>query len=812
MFIVLVVILFLGGIDLYAVENNVSKLRFFSVSGQVLSSDDDKPLVGVTVRVTDSNKGTYTNRNGEFKLKLEQGKHHIVLTMVGMERSVIELDVYKDTSGIVFRMRTSPTKLQSIVVIAEDPGMRMMRKAIEIKRKQQQEINSYTYLLYTKFVTQTDTITAGRTDNPTDSTIFSIFESYSRGYYQKPDKYYNKIIQRRQSVNVPPQANFVAFGTNLNIYDDFITILGEDIYTPFHPDAPDFYDFILDTNYKDPQTIKIKRILVNPTTDLRRLFSGYIFLDSVTFRPISVELYPNVAVRLPFNTKLKLNQTFETQQFTHPQRLDITTTSTANLFGIIQPRLDINLVTFATDFQFNVDLDSRIFNNRRVEAEGNADNFDSLFWVNNRFVELTPEETMAYEAIRKFREAPDSAQGTNIFTKYLSPITRQLNKLGRRPFTGWEDMLIYNSIKGFNPTISIKDNFWENYKFGLKLGYGFADKKTNYELFLGIPLDEFKQYNLLINHFNTLKRSDDANLVRTSTISLTSLATGYDYGDYYYGSGWELALTAGFGQLRFIRRGEFERPILYKFFFKTEKQVNAVRNANFSIFRNKNPRINPPIIDGTTNSMGLEINWNFNKARRLSTFGFHLGGEISSKQFLKSDFDFYRIQFMMNWRQKTFPLARLDMKIGIGLLVGDIIPQNFFSIESSSSVISANTAMRGAREKEFYGNKYASISLEHNWGEIIPGLIRIPNIAEFGVEFINYFNMAYTYFDKNAKFGSYQGNSFIPIATDATPDKLYYEVGLGLNRLFIFLRTDLTIRLSQVDKPRFFFTFTSANF
>ncbi len=166
----------------------------------------------------------------------------------------------------------------------------------------------------------------------------------------------------------------------------------------------------------------------------------------------------------------------------------------------------------------------------------------------------------------------------------------------------------------------------------------------------------------------------------------------------------------------------------------------------------------------------------------------------------------------MNWRQKTFPLARLDIRLGVGLLVGDIIPQKFFSIESSSSLISANTAMRGAKEKEFYGNKYFTLSFEHNWGEIIPGLIRIPNIAEFGVEFINYFNLAYSYFDKSTKYASYQGQYFIPNSTASTSDRWYYEVGLGLNRLFLFLRTDLTIRLSQVDRPRFFFTITTTNF
>jgi len=57
-------------------------------------------------------------------------------------------------------MLTNPAILEGVVVIAEDPGMRLMRRAIEKKKEQSNQVNSYKYLLYTKFVIQTDTITA----------------------------------------------------------------------------------------------------------------------------------------------------------------------------------------------------------------------------------------------------------------------------------------------------------------------------------------------------------------------------------------------------------------------------------------------------------------------------------------------------------------------------------------------------------------------------------------------------------------------------------------------------------------------------
>ncbi len=117
--------------------------------------------------------------------------------------------------------------------------------------------------------------------------------------------------------------------------------------------------------------------------------------------------------------------------------------------------------------------------------------------------------------------------------------------------------------------------------------------------------------------------------------------------------------------------------------------------------------------------------------------------------------------------------------------------------------------MRGMKAKEFYGDRYVSASLEHNFGEIIPGMLRIDNIAEFGVEFITYFNTAFSQFGKNARFSTKNNEPIIPLSTDLTNDKIYYEAGLGLNRLFIFFRTDLTVRFTQRKTPMFVFTFTN---
>ncbi len=655
--------------------------KYWTISGVVKSEESSEPLRSVSVRIVDSPRGTFTNAKGEFTLKLEEGSHQIIFSMVGMERRILDINLFEDVRNIKIELKTSSAMVEGVIVIAEDPGKRMMRRAIQRRLEQAKNLKSYKYLLYTKFITATDTLTAGRTDTPTDTTVISIFESYSIGYFRQPNQYYNEIIQRRQSVNVAPQSNFVAFGTNLNIYDNFVNILGEEIYSPFHEDAADFYDFILDTNFRSDYYPRGGRIIVTPDSRNRRLFSGYINLDPEALIPISVELYPNEVVRLPFNTKITIEQTFLLYDnlFLMPERLDIRTTSSANIFGIVNPRLDISLSTYATNFEFNIPLENRLFNNRRVEAARSADRFDERFWEEKSLIPLSASELEAYEFIRRAREAPDSVSGTTFFDLYFAPISRQLAKLNRKPFTGLRDMFIYNRVQGVNLNIPIRDAFLENYDYQAVLGYSFANKRINYLGSFKVGFDELKQYSIDLSYYDKLQRIDDPFIIQTPAITWTSLFLGSDYGDYYYSRGGEIGLQSSFGQQRFIRRDVFERPRTYRIYFRSEQHRTARNSTGFSIIGRDRFRENPPIVEGLMNSVGFDINWNFHRQRRLSNLGFYLGGEFTSPEIF-SDFEFARLQAMMNLRTKTMPLWRLDMRISGGYSFGNLPSQKFFTL------------------------------------------------------------------------------------------------------------------------------------
>lgn len=790
-----------------------SKDSIFTFSGTVIDSEIGRSQFRVTVKAADLDKGTFTDKEGRFSLKLPKGKHTIIFSMVGHKALIKEINLITNIEDFNVVLEVNAALSGDVVVIAETVAERLMRKTIEKKKRIADSAKTYTYMLYTKLVVSADTSFAGRKDNNTDTTIMSIFESYSKGYYKKPDSYYNEIIQRRQSVNIPAQANLVTFGTSISAFEDFVTLVGQEVATPFHTSALEYYEFILDENYENPASRAIARILATPKSNQRKQFTGSVLLDTNKLVPIEVELSPNIAVQMPFDASLKYFQTFDLVDnfFITPSYLNVYSSVDADFLWVISPRVDIKIETFAYDYEFNKEIPEKYFNRRKVDAAKKADEFDSLFWESNKVIPLAPDEENAYKAIERARENPDSASTEGLLGQYLAPLNRFLAKLARPPFTGWTDMFVYNRVSGVYLGLGIKESITDYDEFYFKGGYGFADKKLYGSLLFKQFIDEEHTFGFTGEVFSNLARSDNPYIVRSDIITLASFFLQNDYGDYYYSDGFKVGIESSSGQLRFIRRDVFERPHFFRLFFVYENQKNAHSNTNFSVFGSGDFRSNPLIIEGIEKSVGFELNYNFSHYRRLSNFGIGLSGLVSHPNIFNSDFNFGKFSFDLNIRTKTLPLWRIDMRLSGGISFGKLPPQRYFSLESAVSGISGNT-FKGMEVKEFYGDRYASFAFEHNFGEVIPGVLRIPNVASFGLELILYGNIGYSAFTGNSIFTENEKEFFLMKQTAATDNKYYYELGFGINRILIFLRADFSARFSQRDVPQFYFTIGGSSF
>lgn len=777
-----------------------------TIRGTVLDSATKQPLRFATVKIDGTAIGTYSSRDGGYLLRgnAVADSIRIVASMVGYHPSSVTLPARDTTLDLVLNER--PLRTAEIVVRAEDPAVGIMRDVLARKARQSDSLKRYTYMLYSKFVAITDTLTAARSSSKSDSTVFSILESYSKGYVARPDRYFNEIIQRRQTANIPPQANFVAFGTNLNAYDDIVTIIGQEIPTPFSQDALDLYSFRLDSDERD----SLVRIDVEPSSTLRRGFKGQIFIDTRTMTPLEVRLQPNRAVNLPFDAKLTYRQTFRLVNgwAVMPETMHIASSLTADVLFVVSPRLDISIETYCYDYELGASFDDGLFDQRRVEITRQAERFDESYWQQNAKVALRPEEAAAYEEIRISLENPDSLLTNTLFDRYLGDINRALRRLNRRPFTSFEDIIRYNTIHGLYAGLGMRFRPDTAVEVAPMLGYGFGDRRAYGALSATFFMGEYQQWALDGTLRHGLARRDDPFSVRTSLITVTSFMSGIDYGDYYYATGWEGGIGYSWGQLRFIRNDVYERPSKLRLFLRDERQTTARQHNVFTVFRPEQARINPAIMDASMRSIGGELFLNYNPQRLVARTGVGLRAEISDPAMLSSDLWFRRLDVHARLRTPTLPLWTLDVDLRAGYADGNVPPQRFFSLESSIAGLATAGSFRGMRVKEFYGDRFVALSLSHNFGEVIPGVLRIPNIASLGLEFLITSSLAWTAFSDNTK--AYTSTTLPSI--DMTSNGWYAEYGMAINRILLFLRLDVTARVTQRATPQFYVTLTSATF
>jgi hypothetical protein len=792
---------------LVLLPNIVQASELMTIRGSITDSATSQPLKFVTIRaIGTESKATVTSKQGTYLLRLKKGEYTITYSMVGYGSVSKNITIGSKDITLDIKLSQSTFRSAEVIVSAEDPGVKLMRSVIAKKQKWRDSLQRYTYMLYTKFVVSADTLTAGRSSGRNDTSIFSILESYSKGYFSKPDKFFNEIIQKRQTANIPPQANFVAFGTNINIYEDIVSITGEEVFTPFHPDALDFYDFILEGTSIDDGT-EIARIRVEPKTGQRRLFSGWLSIHKEQLSPVFVSLIPNRAVKLPFDASFTFEQNFQEfeTRYSLPVSLRIYSSLSAEILFLFAPRVDINIETVAYDYVINPYIDPDIFEQRRVEINDKANTFDTTFWVEQAMLPLKKEEEQAYEQIQRAIDDPDSL-ATSAFNSLLGDVSRFFQQFQRRPFTGFENILRYNRVHGLYTGIGLQFTQSFNAETGLQVGYGWADNKPFLDVFHRQYLDKPKKYFLEAQAYSILARRDNPYVIGVNGINVLSFLFKNDYGDYFYNQGAGLYFEYGWGQLRFLRRDEFIRPSAIRFGIRHERHDPASVNANFALFASDSIQFrgNPTIQSGNYTMLNGEFRYQFTPFRRISTGGFIFTGTHAIEGLSESSFS--QATFQTFVRMTTLPLWRLDMRFSGGWSWGDIPPQRFFSLESSIASTAGDGVLRGMNVKEFYGDRFAALSLEHSFGEVIPGVLRIPSIASFGIEFILTGSLGWTDFSQGARL-----LQELP-STTQTQDKYYYEAGIALNRILLFFRVDFSARMSQRITPEYRFTISSASF
>lgn len=91
----------------------------FGLKGRVVDENTNEPLAFVSVFVNTTTIGTQTNNKGEFTLKIPAGKNDLIVSLVGYEPIIYQVDTGKPLPPLLFKLTSGNQVLNEVTVTAK---------------------------------------------------------------------------------------------------------------------------------------------------------------------------------------------------------------------------------------------------------------------------------------------------------------------------------------------------------------------------------------------------------------------------------------------------------------------------------------------------------------------------------------------------------------------------------------------------------------------------------------------------------------------------------------------------------------------
>jgi len=90
-----------------------------SISGRIVDGTTDEVLPFASVFINNSRQGTVSDQNGQFELKVNEGVHEMVISMVGYDRLVYQTEFTAESPRFLFELTPMMVELKELEVRAD---------------------------------------------------------------------------------------------------------------------------------------------------------------------------------------------------------------------------------------------------------------------------------------------------------------------------------------------------------------------------------------------------------------------------------------------------------------------------------------------------------------------------------------------------------------------------------------------------------------------------------------------------------------------------------------------------------------------
>ncbi|HZL12445.1 MAG TPA: DUF5686 and carboxypeptidase regulatory-like domain-containing protein [Prolixibacteraceae bacterium] len=264
------------------------------IRGRILNVNGDA-IAFASVYIPDLSTGTTSNVDGNYELKLPEGKWTVLFQYLGYQTQTHELIVGKSFQELNIHLLSQDYRIPEIKVLAsgEDPAYYIMRRAIALAPYYQKQVSKYSCKVYLKGSGVFEKIPfllkkQMKEDNMKLNEPF-VMETVSKIDFELPDKLNQKVLAMRSSGQ---QNNTSPMGMITNsLYD----AEKYGVVSPVGKNALKVYRFRLDGVFED-QGRTINKIRVIPKIKGNDVFNGYIYIADLFWNIHSADLNLHVTM------------------------------------------------------------------------------------------------------------------------------------------------------------------------------------------------------------------------------------------------------------------------------------------------------------------------------------------------------------------------------------------------------------------------------------------------------------------------------------------------------------------------------------
>jgi hypothetical protein len=520
-------------ISLFLLLSYFSYAQQYTIQGKVVDKITEEPLAFVNVVYGEPPRGTSTNIDGEFTLKLQKIPDHIEISYLGYYSKIVTPGHWQGKKKLVVPLEPKSFDLEEVVIRpGYNPANRIIQKVVANKdRNNPENLGSFSYKSYNKMVFTLDTNELVMDEKPREDTAKAdsaiirmrkfmdeqhlfLMESISKRKYLSPDKNKEQVLASRVSGFKNPSLVFLATQfQSFSFYNDFIALGDYNYLNPVTKNSTNKYIFNLQDTLYTTSNDSIYVISFRP--EKGKNFDGlkgilHIHTHGYALQKVIAEpADPRADFSIKIQQQYELvegEQWFPSQLNTRIKFNNVMATTGNTSFHVVGDGR-----TYIQEVKINPEIDPASFSRVEVEVPDSAYKQSEDYWSSHRAMVLSRKDRRTYEMI-------DSLGKAHRFDQKLK--TFQVLTTGYFPVgflnVDYTKFLSYNQHEGIRLGMGgmTNDQISPWFAVGGYFAYGFKDKKWKYGGNVAIDLHETSESQLEFLYYNDVKETGSYSFLR----------------------------------------------------------------------------------------------------------------------------------------------------------------------------------------------------------------------------------------------------------------------------------------------------------